>query len=265
MEIRSLASGSSGNAYIITHRGRSLLLDAGLSGRRTQLALKCVGIDPASITAILLTHEHNDHIAGAGVLCRSLDLPLYMTAGTLRGAGTKLGKIPADKIHLVSSDQAFILNDLKIMALPACHDALEPVNFLFCSSKHRAAVITDTGYIAENLIPILAACNAIVLEANHDRKMLENGPYPRALKERVSGDRGHLSNQQAARVLARVAAMGNITQVCLGHLSAVNNNHATAKATVAKSLAAAGMGKEAVYHNLKALPRCQPGPVLQIK
>lgn len=265
MELHSLASGSSGNAYIILHQGRALLLDAGLSGKRTYAGLAAAGINPACITAILITHEHNDHIAGAGILSRRLRVPLYMTAGTLLGARAKLGNIPEDKMYLVSPGTAFSLNGLEIWALPVCHDALEPVNYIFDTGKCRAAVLTDTGCVTEAMVNTLAACNAMVLESNHDSEMLQRGPYPRALKQRVASENGHLSNYQAARVLARLAANGKITQAHLGHLSAVNNSPETAIAAVAQFLADKGLDSEQVYHSLKVLPRHRLGPVLQVK
>jgi len=265
MEVHSLASGSSGNAYIILHKGRALLLDAGLSGKRTYAGLAAAGIDPACITAILVTHEHNDHIAGAGILSRRLGVPLYMTAGTWLAAKVILGNIPEDKICLVSPGTAFSLNGIEIWALPVCHDASEPVNYIFDTGKCRAAVLTDTGCVTEPMVNALAACNAIVLEANHDLKMLQQGPYPRALKQRVASETGHLSNLQAARVLAQLTARGKISQAHLGHLSAVNNSTETAIAAVEQFLAAQGMESEPVYRSLQVLPRHKPGPVLQVK
>lgn len=265
MEVHSLASGSSGNAYIILHQGRALLLDAGLSGKRTYAGLAAAGIDPACITAILLTHEHNDHIAGAGILSRRLGVPLYMTAGTWLGAKARLGNIPEDKVYLVSAGTAFALNGLEVWALPVCHDALEPVNYIFDTGKCRAAVLTDTGCVTEGMVNALATCNAMVLEANHDLQMLQQGPYPWPLKQRVASETGHLSNLQAARVLARLAAKGKITQAHLGHLSAVNNSPETAIAAVAQFLVAQGMDSEPVYQSLQVLPRHRLGPVLQVK
>lgn len=263
MEIHSLASGSSGNSYVIVHKGRSLLLDAGLSGKQTFAALGRAGLAPASIKAILLTHEHNDHVAGAGVLCRKLTVPLYMTAGTWQGAQPRLGPIPAASVKLIEPGAAFILNDMEIEALPASHDALEPVNYLFSSGKSRGAVVTDTGFVADSLLGALAGCDFLVLEANHDQKMLATGPYPSALKNRVAGERGHLSNLQAARVLARLILGGRLNQVRLAHLSAVNNNPLLARATVTDFLRVRGLGKAPACQNLKILPRSSPGPVLQ--
>lgn len=265
MEIQSLASGSSGNAYIIKNRGRSLLLDAGLSGRRIFACLKVAAVDPAEITGILLSHEHNDHISGAGILSRRLQIPLYLTAGTWLGAREKLGPIPEDRINLISPGTAFTVNDLEIWPLPASHDAIEPVNYLFNTGLSRGAVITDTGCVSEGVLRTLAACAALVLEANHDEEMLRSGPYPRSLKARVAGVKGHLSNRQAARLLLELAGGGRVNRVHLGHLSVVNNSQEIALATVTAHLAAAGMEGEPIYHNLTALPRHWPGPVLQVK
>lgn len=265
MEIISLASGSSGNAYVVRQGKGSLLLDAGLSGKYTLAALAAVGIDPASVTAILVTHEHHDHIAGAGILSRRLKVPLYMTEGTWRGAAGRLGKIAPAMVEIISPGTAFVLNDLEILPLSTCHDTIEPVNYIFDGGGCRGAVLTDTGCVGSELLAALATCDALVLEANHDGEMLAQGPYPWPLKRRIASDRGHLSNLQAARVLADLVAKGRITQVHLGHLSAVNNSRELARGTVAKYLADRGMGAEPVYRSLKVLPRDRWGPMLQVK
>ena len=129
LRIVSLASGSSGNAYLVVHNKQALLLDAGLSGKRISAGLAETGIDPTWIKAILITHEHNDHIAGAGVICRRWRLPMYMTAGTWAAAQGKLGKIPPHGVTLLRPGAPFILADLEITAIPICHDAREPVNY----------------------------------------------------------------------------------------------------------------------------------------
>ena len=265
MEVYSLASGSSGNAYLVKNGKQALLLDAGLSGRRTIAALEKVGTDPYSISAILVTHEHNDHIAGAGIISRKLNVPIYMTAGTWKGSGSKLGKIPDSNIRLVETNTNFLLGDLEITALPVCHDALEPVNYVFNSGKRRAVVLTDTGCITGSMLKVLATCDAMVLEANHDPEMLETGPYPWSLKKRVAGKHGHLSNLQAARLAAWLTINGQIKQMHLGHLSAVNNSPSIALSAVSDFLAAKGLTSERIYHSLQVLPRHDIGPVLQVK
>lgn len=265
MEIYSLASGSSGNAYIIAHQGRALLLDAGLSGKRTFAAMAAVGVNPGSVTAILITHEHNDHIAGAGIISRRLGIPLYMTAGTWQGAKGALGKLAEDKILLINARDRFYLNDIEVTAMPVFHDSQEPVNYIFDTGRHKAVILTDTGCVTEEMLAVMANCDAMVLETNHDSEMLQRGPYPWHLKKRVASDRGHLSNLQAARVLARLVARGKITQAYLGHLSAVNNSREAAIAAVSKYLVAQGMASEPVLDSLTALPRHSPGPVLQVK
>lgn len=265
MEIYSLGSGSSGNTYIVLHQGQALLLDAGLSGRQTFTGLAAAGVDPGSVTAILVSHEHNDHVASAGILCRRLKVPLYMTAGTWQGARAKLGNIPADSLRLIAAGLAFQINGLEIWALPASHDALEPVNYIFNTGRRQAAVLTDTGVVTETVIRALSACDALILEANHDLEMLRQGPYPGSLKKRVAGENGHLSNLQAARILAQLAAKGRLTQAHLGHLSAINNSPEVAMAAVSQYLANKGLGSESLGRNLKVLPRQRLGPVLQVK
>lgn len=264
LQVFSLASGSSGNAYLVRHQKQALLLDAGLSGKRTLAGLAEIGVDPASISGILITHEHNDHIAGAGILSRRFNLPLYMTKGTWVGASRKLGKIEEKNVYLIEANSSFVLGNLEITAIPICHDAREPVNYVFDSGKCRAAVLTDTGSVPSSILKILATCQAMVLEANHDGEMLRTGPYPWPLKQRVGGELGHLSNLQAARVAAWLAINGKIRQIQLGHLSAVNNNPNFALAAVSQFLVSAGLGAELVCRNLQVLPRQRGGPVLQV-
>ncbi len=249
MRIVSLASGSSGNAYLVVHNKQALLLDAGLSGKRISAGLAETGIDPTWIKAILITHEHNDHIAGAGVICRRWRLPMYMTAGTWAAAQGKLGKIPPHGVTLLRPGAPFILADLEITAIPICHDAREPVNYVFDTGKHRAAVLTDTGCITRDMLAVLESCHALILEANHDVDMLESGP----------------SNLQAARVATWLAVNGNLRQMMLGHLSAINNTPDMARESVAAYLVEQKLGEEPLCAALQVLPRHHPGPVLQVK
>lgn len=265
MEVHSLASGSSGNAYVVVHNKQAILLDAGLSGKRIMSGLAETGINPDSIQAILVTHEHNDHVAGAGVLARRLKLPLYMTKGTWLGAAAKIGKIPEDKIMIVSPNSSFALGNLEITAIPICHDAREPVNYVFDSGKRRAIILTDTGCITATMLKTLATCHAMVLEANHDADMLHSGPYPWPLKQRIAGQLGHLSNIQAARVAAWLAENGKLGQLLLGHLSAVNNTPEVARESVSQYLIEQKLGGESICASLEVLPRHRPGPVLQVK
>lgn len=265
MEIHSLASGSSGNAYIIKNGNFSILLDAGLSGKRTLAGLTSVGIDPATIKAILITHEHSDHIAGAGIISRRLNLPIFMTSGTWKGSAARIGNVPAENIHIIKPLDPFSLGDIEITAMNISHDAGDPVNFVFDNGKQRAVVLTDTGCVTAEMLKVLATCQAMVLEANHDPEMLQTGPYPWPLKQRVAGNRGHLSNLQAARVAAWLIINGKIQRIHLGHLSAVNNNPQCALASVAQHLAQEGLSSEPAYRYLQVLPRHHAGPVLQVK
>lgn len=265
LKLVSFASGSSGNAYVVVHNKQALLLDAGLSGKKISAGLTETGIDPAWIRAILITHEHNDHIAGAGVICRRWRLPMYMTEGTWAAAQNKLGKIPPDRIKLLRPDASFILGDMEIRAMPICHDAQEPVNYVFNTGTHRAAVLTDTGCITRAMLKMLEGCHALVLEANHDVDMLENGPYPWPLKQRIASRRGHLSNLQAARVATWLAVNGNLRRMMLGHLSAINNTPDVARTTVKEYLVEQKLGAEPLCVDLQVLPRHHAGPVLQVK
>lgn len=263
MEIYSLASGSSGNSYVIVHNKRALLLDAGLSGKKLIGALADVGVDPAWIEAVLVSHEHNDHVAGAGIISRKLNVPVYMTRGTWMAAAEKLGPLPRGKI-IIRSGTFFRVADLLVTAYPICHDAREPVNYVFSTGAHKAAVLTDTGCVNRSMLHTLAQCHALILEANHSAEMLFAGPYPWPLKQRIASRQGHLSNAQAARIAAWLSAHGQLRQVQLGHLSAVNNTPDLARGEVAEYLARQRVSR-ALCRNVQVLPRQQPGPILQVK
>jgi len=264
VEIHSLGSGSSGNAYVIQHKNEAVLLDAGLSGKRIAAGLDHVGVDSRRVKALLITHEHSDHIAGAGIISRRFKIPVYATQGTWQAAGRRLGKLPY-QVGVVSPGAKFSLAGLEITPFSVCHDAQDPVNYVFDTGNKRLVVLTDTGCITRAMLKLLATCHAMVLEANHDSEMLDNGPYPWPLKKRVAGKRGHLSNLQAGKVAAWLATQGNLCQAHLGHLSAVNNNPDFALAAVAMHLRGAGLGSEQVYQSLQVLPREGPGPVLRVE
>jgi phosphoribosyl 1,2-cyclic phosphodiesterase len=233
MRLIVLASGSSGNAALIESGGRAVLLDAGISARETMHRLLATGAGDARIEAILLTHEHSDHVRGVRVLARRLGVPVYGTPGTLQGAANLLVDVP--ELVPIRQRDSLSLAGMRITSFGTMHDACEPCGYTFTSrSGHRVGVATDTGVFTAELAAALEGCHAIGLESNHDERMLAEGPYPPFLKRRIAGDRGHLSNASAARALEGLNWKG-LSHVFGLHISEQNNTPSAAHAALART------------------------------
>jgi phosphoribosyl 1,2-cyclic phosphodiesterase len=228
----SLGSGSRGNATLIESDGTRLLLDCGFSSRELEKRLLPFDIAPDCLDGILVTHEHQDHIRGVGVLARRFGLPVWLTHGTL--CCRRLGRMP--DVRLIHGHRtSFFIGDLEVTAYPVPHDAREPVQFVFETSNARFGVLTDVGVITPYIVRMLANCNALLLECNHDREMLASGPYPPSLQRRVGGSLGHLSNQQAAQLLEQIEHPG-LKRLVVGHVSEKNNTPGLARAALVSAV-----------------------------
>jgi len=215
-----LASGSRGNAIYISDGETSLLIDAGLSGIELERRLAGRGIDPASLDAIVISHEHNDHILGAGVLSRRFNLPVYITRETARAAMPKLKKI--ETLQYFERSRDFAINRWRIHPFCLSHDAVDPVGFTFCCGDKKIGLATDLGVAPAMVREHLKDCGILVVEANHDPVMLTEGPYPWPVKQRIKSRTGHLSNDDSRALLGRLKHPG-LTHVVLAHLSLENN------------------------------------------
>jgi len=238
----TIASGSSGNCIFVGSDSTRILIDAGLSGKRIETGLTSVGIQPDSLDALFVTHEHSDHIQGIGILSRRFDLPVYATPGTWQAMEqySAIGKIhPRNKL-LAYSDERIVLNDLCINPFSIPHDAAEPVGYTIESEGRKVAVATDIGKPTPLIERNLADCDILLIESNHDLDLLENGPYPAQLKRRIRGDFGHLSNVAAGQLITRIHNP-RLACVFLGHLSEENNRPAVAFDTVRDILHANGI------------------------
>ncbi|MBQ3334410.1 MAG: MBL fold metallo-hydrolase [Eubacteriaceae bacterium] len=222
MKFCSLASGSSGNCLVASAGHTTVLIDAGLSGIRVQRALADADIDPAKLSAILVTHEHRDHIHGVGVLARRFKLPVYANAGTWQAMAPDLGKLADHQKRVFVTGQAFDIGDMEIDSFATSHDAAEPVGFTLTDGQSAMGIATDTGTPTSAMMRALSGKALVVLESNHDVDMLQTGPYPYPLKRRIAGDLGHLSNKTAGSVAADLVAHGT-TRLILAHLSHENN------------------------------------------
>ena len=224
MRLCSIASSSSGNCIYAGTESTHVLVDAGISGKRVEGGLAQIGLCGRDIDGILITHEHSDHISGLGVLCRRYHIPIYGTRRTLQAIGESgsLGKIDPALFVEVQADNAFTIKDLTVNPMHISHDAADPVAYRFSYGATKAAVCTDLGVYNEYTVECLKGMDVLLLEANHDVNMLQVGSYPYYLKQRILGNRGHLSNENAGRLLARVLH-DDLKKVVLGHLSKENN------------------------------------------
>ena len=224
MELRfsPLFSGSSGNATYVGCDDAHLLVDAGLSGARITQELEHIGINPAALNAILVTHEHADHIKGIGILSRKYDLPVYATEGTWREMEGKIGVVAPKNMRVFEPEQDFYIGSIDITPFPTPHDAAQPVGYTFETGGAKLAIATDLGSIRDSWIKYIVGADAVILESNFDPGMLQTGRYPYELKKRIMGRKGHLSNDDAGEVAAELVLRGT-RQIILGHLSKENN------------------------------------------
>ena len=219
MRFASLGSGSRGNATLISQGKTTLLVDCGFSARETEKRMQALKFDAGDLSAIVVTHEHADHINGVRVLARKYNLPVYATAGTAGCLSTDL----AGLITEFSSHDVFNIDDIEVNPFPVPHDAREPSQFVFNDGQHRLGILTDLGMITPVIEQALSLCDGLLLEANHDIDMLDNGDYPDHLKYRVSGRLGHLNNVQSARLLEKINT-SRLQHIVAMHLSEKNNS-----------------------------------------
>lgn len=240
--IAFLASGSRGNATLVHSHGRGVLVDCGLSARECRKRIADAGLSEIVIEAVLLTHEHSDHLRGVRVVSRTLDVPVYATNGTLAAASEGLEDVP-DRI-VVRANESLAIAGLQVRVIRTSHDAAEPVGFRFETADGRVfGLATDTGVFTPECIEALAGCDVVGIESNHDLKMLEVGPYPYYLKRRILSEVGHLSNAHAARALEHLASDRLHTIVGL-HLSEQNNLPGIARGTLAAAASSLGLSVE---------------------
>ena len=244
--VHTLASGSSGNALLLSCGESHLLLDAGISCRRVTAALRELGLEPGSLSAILITHTHADHISGLQTLLKRCGAPLFATERAGRELAWRLPDAEA-RLEVLDFGAPRSIGDVVVTAVPTSHDAPGSCGF-------RLGVLTDTGYVTDEAADALLGVDLAVLEANHDIETLRSGPYPYYLKQRILGPQGHLSNVDAARFAAALAESG-ASEIVLAHLSRENNTPAMAQTAVEQALSAAG-----VSPLLSVAPRDCPGP-----
>lgn len=235
MRFASLGSGSAGNALVVEVAQTRLMLDCGFSVKETLVRLARLNLEPGDLAGIVITHEHDDHAAGAFKLAAKYQIPVWLTYGTLKMA-TRYFPIQHDlQLNVIDSHSAFKIADIEIQPYPVPHDAREPVQCIFSDGQYTLGVLTDVGHSTLHIEDKLSGCNALVLECNHDAELLQAGPYSWSLKKRVGGDWGHLENSHSANLLARLDN-SRLQHMVAAHLSAKNNTPQLAKAALAEVL-----------------------------
>jgi phosphoribosyl 1,2-cyclic phosphodiesterase len=223
MRIISLQSGSNGNCIYVEAGGVRLLFDAGVSGATAAERLSRHGRDIRQVDALVISHDHSDHIRSAGIFQRKFGMPLYVTSRTLAAAQTRcsLGKLK--EVHHFRSSGTIRFGRVTVHTIPTPHDGEDGTVFIIDDGTSRLGIMTDLGHVFQDLGRLIASCDAVLLESNYDPAMLANGPYPRFLKERIKGPRGHISNRECAELLGN-ASGSRLRWAFIGHLSEQNNS-----------------------------------------
>lgn len=236
----SLSSGSSGNCQYIETDNTRILIDAGLSGKRIETLLSSIGVSPGTLDAIFVTHEHIDHSKGVGIFSRRYNLPVYANSNTWVGMSTIIGEVKEKNTKVFTTDKFLDIKDLTIHPFKTFHDALEPVGYVIYYKQIKISIMTDTGWVNDNMKNNIRDSQLYFIESNHDITMLREGSYPWPLKQRIMSTRGHLSNDDAGMVLSDILT-GNNEIVLLAHLSQDNNRPEIAAETVRNSILKQGI------------------------
>jgi len=246
----TLFSGSSGNAAYLSGDEGGVLVDCGMSCKQVLAAMREAQLDPCSVKALLITHEHSDHVRGAGVVSRQLGIPVYATEGTWNGMERTVGDILPQGRVVITAGESFFLGGFEVAAFSIPHDANDPVGYRFYMRRHSVAVATDLGYFSQTVYDAVSGAEVVLLESNHDPDLLKQNPhYPQPLKSRILGKKGHLSNEAGADAAARLLNAG-AKHLLLGHLSKENNTPDMAYRTTHGVLSAEGavVGRDVSLH-----------------
>lgn len=228
MRFVSLGSGSKGNSTVVESDTACVMVDCGFGLRNACSRLERIGKSPEDLTAIIVTHEHSDHWKGIGALSAKYNIPVYLSAGSLKAKQIESGEA---LFNCIDSHRDFYVGDICIKPVPVPHDAREPIQYILSNGKVQLGILTDLGHFTPHVVSSYSKCDALLLECNYDDDMLLDGPYPRFLKDRVSGMFGHLSNRQAADLLLALD-LSRLKTLVIGHISAKNNDVSLIKAAI---------------------------------
>ena len=257
--LQTFCSGSDGNCTLVSDGQTHLLIDAGLTGKNAENALRAASISPGEVSAILITHEHSDHVRGVDIIASRYDIPVYATAATWVALETRTGtKTPAKNRIVFDKADDFYIGDFNIQPFGIPHDAADPVGYVLFSRGKRIVFATDMGYTNERFVKRAANADLMVLESNYDPDMLRDGRYPAVLKSRIAGRRGHLSNQDCASTMLACIRGGSVRRFILGHLSQNNNTPELALRESMRALTEEGL-RVGMDIDLSVAPRTTPG------
>ncbi len=259
MVIAPISSGSRGNSILIEDKNVKLLVDAGVSGKRIDEGLSFYGCHPADLDGMLITHEHIDHIQGLGVFLRKHEIPVYAPKETIEAilSSPKTGKVNQELFVPIKTAQHIQIKSVSVLPVPVQHDAVNPVCYRFDTAKQSCAVVTDLGCYDDALTEQLKELDMVLIEANHDIRMLQTGSYPFHLKQRIWGNLGHLSNENCGRLLSRIGGK-RLKHIILGHLSGENNYPELAYQAVRNEINFAGNGIDADELDIQVASRLEP-------
>ena len=258
----SLYSGSSGNSLFIETENTKVLVDIGLSCKKIEEALASIEESPNSIDAILITHEHSDHIKGLSTISNKFDIPVFATRETFDAMPLQTEKISNKNINYFSPNEKFNINDLEITPFSIPHDAANPCGFTINNSKHQLSIATDIGHMTNDIVKHLEGSELLLLESNYDIEVLKCCKYPFHLKSRIAGSTGHLSNTMSGKTISYLLKNGNLHTALLGHLSKESNFPELAYQTVIDELLSNNCNTESI--NLSVASRDLPGKLIKL-
>ncbi len=257
----SLYSGSSGNSLFVETPNTKLLIDAGVSSKKIETALKSIDVDPSSLDGILITHEHTDHVQGLGTFSRKFDLPVFVNSKTLDAMPKQKDKIPAKNIKTFEVNDKFSINDLDIKSFSIPHDAANPCGFSILKGDKKISIATDIGHMTNSIIKNLEESLFVLLESNYDPEVLRCSSYPFNLKSRIAGPTGHLSNEMAGKTISYLLKSG-LKNAILGHLSKESNFPELAYQTVVDELISNNYDENAL--SLLVAPRDEHSKIIEL-
>ena len=258
----SLYSGSSGNSLFIETENTKFIVDIGLSCKKIEEALASIEESPNSIDAILITHEHSDHIKGLSTISHKFDIPVFATRETFDAMPLQTEKISNKNINYFSPNEKFNINDLEITPFSIPHDAANPCGFTINNSKHQLSIATDIGHMTNDIVKHLEGSELLLLESNYDIEVLKCCKYPFHLKSRIAGSTGHLSNTMSGKTISYLLKNGNLHTALLGHLSKESNFPELAYQTVIDELLSNNCNTESI--NLSVASRDLPGKLIKL-
>jgi phosphoribosyl 1,2-cyclic phosphodiesterase len=265
VSVSVLASGSRGNSAIVASSRAKILVDAGISCRETVKRMRAAGDDPRTLSAILITHEHSDHIYGLAVLARKFRVPVFMTEATHQAWARSLrddsGESPQlARLEIFSAGRCFQVGDVEVSPFTIPHDAADPVGLTFRAEGIKVGIATDLGYMPPNVCDRLRGCDVLVVESNHDLEMLRVGPYPWSVKQRVGSPTGHLSNDKLAKFFS-TEYDGTASYIVLAHISEHNNHPELARGTAEKAL---GLRQTLLHNRVMLAKQSEPMEAIQL-